>query len=249
MTAYGDSYFKEDIFSTDYPILAKNIVSIYQPKRVIEVGCGPGHLTRSLAKLNLEVTAIDGFSTPDFSDYPKINFTKVDLNNSTEMKAFLDQQLTFDLAICTEVAEHLLPESSAHLVGFLTALAPIIIFSAAVPNQGGNGHINCRSRGFWHELFAAQGYRVRDSLRETLRSSENLAVWYKLNILDYVKEDQQHGNDGYLKIIDRLIASESHAAELFYHQSTETNKLAQYLKYPGVKQYFGIRNQLKKLFR
>lgn len=250
MAKYEQHYFDEGIFSTDYLSLAKVINEKYQPKHVVEVGCGPGHLTRCLAEFDIQVTAIDGFSSPDFGNYTQIAFSKVNLDEESEIEVFLEKNSTFDIAICTEVGEHLRPESSAFLVKFLARLAPIVIFSAAVPNQGGNGHINCQNRGFWHQLFLKQDFILRDSLRKILIKNENLAIWYRLNTLDYIRRDHVKTNDEYYQqVIQNLLENESNANSLYYEQADETKKLNNYLNYPAVKLYFRFRRLIKRLIK
>ena len=54
---------------------------------------------------------------------------------------------TFDLAVSVEVAEHLPPQRSEWFVEDLCRLAPVVLFSAAVPGQGDpkyTGHLNER---------------------------------------------------------------------------------------------------------
>ncbi|HEY9003234.1 MAG TPA: hypothetical protein VIM89_17885, partial [Mucilaginibacter sp.] len=153
----------------------------------------------------------------------------------------------FDLAICTEVGEHLNPASSEHLIKYLTQSAPVVIFSAAVPGQGGHGHINCQPREFWHDLFTSNGFRLIDSFRQKLRDNEKLAMWYKLNMLDYVSKDYKLTENE--DVIRNLLSSESYASSMFYITNTENAKNLAYLKYPVVKQYFQLRNFIKKLFK
>ena len=59
----------------------------------------------------------------------------------------------FDLAISLEVAEHLKSSSSEDFVQSLTTLAPMILFSAAIPHQGGLHHINEQWLEYWGDLF------------------------------------------------------------------------------------------------
>lgn len=246
MSLYQPDYFVEGIFKTDYASIASLIFKTYQPKTIVEFGCGPGHLTRELDKLNIAVTAIDGFSNPDFKRAKSITFTKVDLNDQKAIAQFLGDK-KFDLAICTEVGEHLNPASSVHLVKYLTQSAPVVIFSAAVPGQGGHGHINCQPRELWHDLFSKSGFRLIDSFRQKLRDNETLAMWYKLNLLDYVSKDSGLGENE--DVIRNLLSSESYASSRFYAKNMENAKNLAYLKYPVVKQYFQLRNFIKKLFK
>jgi len=64
------------------------------------------------------------------------------------------------LAICLEVAEHIDPYEADYVVEKLTELAPTIIFSAAVPGQGGHGHINCQPKEYWEHKFGKLNFVV-----------------------------------------------------------------------------------------
>jgi SAM-dependent methyltransferase len=246
MNLYQTDYFNEEIFSTDYDALANAIFSIYKPKEIAEFGCGPGHLTRALAKLGVGIVALDGFASPDFNGYSDVKFYKMDLNDGTLLSEFLKGK-QFDMAICTEVAEHLQPSSSEHLIKCLTSCAPIVIFSAAVPGQGGHGHINCADRGFWHQLFVKYNFKVVDSLRKKLRDNAGLAIWYKLNVLDYISTERETIKE--VDVIKNLIDSESYSSSLFYKIDNENSINQAYLKYPVVKQYFQFRRFLKAILK
>ena len=141
-TPYNAGYFESHFFQQDYRTIARSILDVYQPKTVAELGCGNGKLSRELATLGVEVFAVDGFSCPDFAGLPVV-FQRVDLNNTDELESCFAGR-RFDLAICLEVAEHLESENSEGLIRCLTEVASVIVFSAAVPGQGGSGHINCQ---------------------------------------------------------------------------------------------------------
>src|SRR5262249_60644531 len=48
----------------------------------------------------------------------------------------------FDLVVCLEVAEHLPTDSAANLLTNLCNAGDVVLFSAAIPGQGGVNHIN-----------------------------------------------------------------------------------------------------------
>lgn len=48
----------------------------------------------------------------------------------------------FDLAMTIEVAEHLTPVRADSFVEDLTRLSDVVLFSAAIPAQGGINHVN-----------------------------------------------------------------------------------------------------------
>jgi hypothetical protein len=93
----------------------------------------------------------------------------------------------FDLALCLEVAEHL-PEARADgFVADLVALAPAVLFSAAIPFQGGTGHLNEQWPEHWAGRFAAHGYLVLDCVRPRVWNDPGVEFWYAQNTLLYVE--------------------------------------------------------------
>ena len=96
---------------------------------------------------------------------------------------------TFDLVQCLEVAEHLDPSASETLVDNLVAHAPIVVFSAAPPGQGGENHINERPYEFWRDLFEKRGYSLFDFLRPQIRLRLDVEHWYRYNMLVFVRHD------------------------------------------------------------
>jgi hypothetical protein len=146
-----------------------------------------------------------------------------------------------------EVAEHLLPASSEFLIYWLTKLSPVVIFSAAVPEQGGHGHINCQPLDYWQRLFESNNFKVQDRIRSQIRGKENVAIWYKLNILDYVNSNVNNIRDS--EVIANLIASDSYASSEFYKTSSMNLALSNKLSYKPIKGYLKLRNVAKKIFK
>jgi hypothetical protein len=85
------------------------------------------------------------------------------------------------MAICLEVAEHLPSEAASILVHSLVKLAPVILFSAAIPGQGGTNHVNEQWPDYWQEIFAHHGYRFCDPLRLALWNDSDIEWWYAQN--------------------------------------------------------------------
>lgn len=97
----------------------------------------------------------------------------------------LEQKLTFerkfDLAVCLEVAEHLSPAAAGNIVDTLTNASDVVWFSAAVPYQGGQNHINEQPLSYWVNLFEARGYVLADVLRPLWWNQGSAFVWYRQN--------------------------------------------------------------------
>jgi SAM-dependent methyltransferase len=94
----------------------------------------------------------------------------------------------FDLAMTLEVAEHLPPERADRFVAYLCSLAPMIMFSAAIPSQGGVHHVNEQWPAWWARRFASHGYRPFDWLRPQIWSDDRVAYYYAQNTIIYVAD-------------------------------------------------------------
>lgn len=239
--AYNSTFFNSRIFKADYQTIAENIVEIYQPKTVADFGCGPGYLSKELAKLGVKVTAVDGYARPDFSGLA-VEFHTLDLNDRAAIEN-LFRGRSFDLAISLEVAEHLNPAASSPLVNCLTTVAPVVVFSAAVPGQGGHGHINLQPREYWHREFTKCGFVCADRLREKLRASSHVAPWYRYNILDYVRSGHPLAPEP-TEVIERLIASESASTTAYFTEYDHPH-----IADPPIKLYLAARQLVKKIIR
>jgi hypothetical protein len=98
----------------------------------------------------------------------------------------------YDLALCLEVGEHIEEESAETLIKSLTAASDFVLFSAAVPYQWGDGHINIHWPSYWAKLFETEGYKAADFIRYQLwgYTQEEVEVHYKQNMVLYVKSER-----------------------------------------------------------
>jgi len=158
------------------PILTKLVV----PNSILDVGCGTGTWLKVAKELGvLDVVGIDG----DYVDRSLLlqnlkeeEFLATDLSFPFQ----LDRQ--FDLVICLEVAEHLKESSADTLITSLTCHSDAILFSAAIPFQGGQNHLNEQPPQYWIEKFEQHGYQVYDLIRPLVWDSPEVDVWYKQNM-------------------------------------------------------------------
>jgi hypothetical protein len=191
--------------------------------------------------------ALDKYSEPDFRD-PKITFYPCDLSSAEALSAIAEKfQHQFEVAVCLEVAEHLDPAVSDNLVRFLCTQAKVVVFSAAVPGQGGDAHINCQPREAWHERFTQQGFNLVHHIRPRLVGHSALAPWYRFNILDYAIDERATESEKLVPLT--LLAVESALATEFYTLSSELVRLQGQLRYPPVQLYLSMRAALKSLIR
>lgn len=94
----------------------------------------------------------------------------------------------YDLALCLEVAEHLPAERAGDLLDALTTSADVVLFSAAIPDQGGKGHVNERWPDYWSDGFAARGFTVFAPFRRELWLDPHIRPWYRQNLLLCVRK-------------------------------------------------------------
>lgn len=161
------------------------ILSLFPVKSVVDVGCGSGTWAKAYADAGCEVLGIDG-SEVQMGQLliPPERFTRKNLVEPLR----LDRR--YELVNCLEVAEHL-PESRANsLVQDLCAVGDIVIFSAAVPGQGGTHHINEQWPSYWISRFSDGGYVALDCLRPLLWTEANVAWWYAQNMFAFVRQER-----------------------------------------------------------
>ena len=92
------------------------------------------------------------------------------------------------MAISLEVAEHLPETAAAGFVASLCRHADVVLFSAAIPAQGGDNHINEQWQSYWAKLFAQEGFEVFDLVRPRFWSEGRIPFWYRQNMLLYVSD-------------------------------------------------------------
>ena len=148
---------------------------------VIDLGCGEGAWLQVAGQLGVtDVFGIDG----NYIDQGRLLIDQ-NLFQAADLSHRLAMKRRFDLGICLEVAEHLPPASAALLVESLVSLAPIILFSAAIPGQGGVQHRNEQWPSYWQSYFSAHRYEAVDCIRPLAWCNPRVAWWYAQNSIIY----------------------------------------------------------------
>ena len=121
----------------------------------------------------LDVLGIDGaYVDPEMLLIPAGHFLVKDLLHP------IQTDKRYDLAVCLEVAEHLPGTRSAGLVQDLDSLAPCVLFSAALPGQGGTDHVNERYLSYRVGLFSEHNYLPFDLLGPRIWNDASIEWWY-----------------------------------------------------------------------
>lgn len=157
------------------------LVQSRQPhiQSIIDVGCGIGIWLDAAYELGIEdLLGLDGdWLDPKQLLIPEGNFKKVDLSKPFEISR------SFDLAVSLEVAEHLPEQSAEGFVDQLTSLSTCVLFSAAIPGQGGVHHVNEQWPSYWVQLFEKNGFKLDDSIRPKIWKDSEFPSYYRQNIL------------------------------------------------------------------
>lgn len=161
------------------------VLDLVQPRSILDVGCGIGLWPAVFHEHGVgEVWGVDGaWVDSEALRIPRERFIEADLS------APLRLDRSFDLVVSLEVAEHLAEASAETFVDTLTRHGPVILFSAAIPGQGGTGHVNEQWPDYWITRFHRRGYVVADALRREVWEDERVAWWYAQNLFVFVRED------------------------------------------------------------
>ena len=184
--SYQGSYFtkRKGISSISAEITLQKLSKFFNFSSVVDFGCGTG--TWLAACQNMGVNKILGFD-----HYAKESELLIERKyfhkKSLAEKISLDEK--FDLAISLEAAEHVEQISADTIVENLSNASDVILFSAAIPGQGGTNHVNEQPPQYWAKKFANHGYAQFDIIRPLIWDEDDVAWWYKQNTFLYIHSD------------------------------------------------------------
>ena len=187
---YDEHFFSayQGLQREDIRTAAEMVVQLLSPKRVLDVGAGPGQFVGRLRELGVDAWGLDGsaraFDRADAAVRPYL--WQEDVTADAERDAW---QRSYDLVSCMEVAEHVPAEYADALVRKLCGeCAPggAIVFTGAPEGQGGHDHINCQPPAYWIEKFGTEGFSVDEAATATVKGEWVKIVrmpWYGQNVL------------------------------------------------------------------
>jgi SAM-dependent methyltransferase len=159
------------------------VFALTRPRSVLDVGCGHGTWLAVAREQGVsDIIGVDGpYVNLKTLKIPQERFLSCDLQKPMELKR------RFDLVISLEVGEHLAESAAQTFADNLVRHGSVILFSAAVPGQGGTSHINEQWPAYWAEKFSKSGYVLVDCIRDRIWSNPKIPVCYRQNIFLYVE--------------------------------------------------------------
>jgi glycosyltransferase involved in cell wall biosynthesis/SAM-dependent methyltransferase len=165
--------------------IAKWVKDNIKPKKVLDIGCGPGTYVEELIAEGVDAFGIDIDDRVEGKDY-------------LAKESIFDTKRTADTVMTFEVLEHIDPKFADQEVDALyNALEDggTLIFTAAQPGQGGVGHINCRKKEYWGKKLVAKGLVFDEQLTADLieallknrYNQETYMGWFINNVMVFKK--------------------------------------------------------------
>ena len=184
---YDDNFYlgQRDMSRRSAEIIIPEVLNLYPVQSACDVGCGVGAWVSVLLSCGVDAVGMDGaYVNPELLQIPKERFVAADLRKP------LPKDRQFDLAISLEVAEHMEEAYAAQFVDSLTGIAPVVLFSAAIPLQKGLGHVNEQWQQYWVGLFGHHRYVPIDYIRRKVWSDPRIPPHYAQNIVLYCRADR-----------------------------------------------------------
>lgn len=183
-TIYDDRFYSDQVHGSRRSAeeAVGLVLSLTEARSVIDVGCGMGTWLSVFQEHGVnDVTGLDG----DYVDIDKLLIPR-ERFLASDLSRAISHPRRYELVLSLEVAEHLPPTRAAGFVQDLVQLGPVILFSAAIPGQGGVHHVNEQWPEYWRDLFARHDYVLVDCLRRRLWTNERVEICYRQNMMFYV---------------------------------------------------------------
>jgi len=198
-TEYNSAFF--DDLSPGSRLSAATLIPLVEkltgPSSVLDVGCGVGTwLAEWESRGVADIFGIDGeYVAESALQIAPEKFQAKDLRNPFSLGR------RFDLVECLEVAEHLDEPHADGFIESLTSHADTILFSAAIPGQTGNHHVNEQWPSYWIPKFQKLGFRGFDVIRPRIWANRDIEVWYRQNVLLFSKVLTFEGAEDILDLV------------------------------------------------
>jgi SAM-dependent methyltransferase len=196
------------------------VLQLTKSTSVVDIGCGTGTWLKVFEENGVnDYLGVDG-------DYVERSMLKIPdrLFHAHDLTKPLILSRKFDIVISLEVAEHL-PEQCANIfVESLVRHSDVILFSAAIPGQGGQHHLNEQWPEYWQKKFEQFGFYFHDVIRPEIWSNERVDFWYRQNIFLVKREKPIRNPFPSLSMVHPQLYQLKIQNEKEYHQSVVHGK-------------------------
>ncbi len=167
-----DGFYEENYFKHDHvgPHIVEGYVSHVldygrkflgrEARSILELGCGGGWFTEGFLKRGIDIVAVEGthagYNRALKRGVPSHLLIRHDLRKALALNR------SFDMVVCTEVAEHIECPFSSQLVQNIVNHGRVAWFSFEAPgtNDAHYHHCNEQPERFWKNLFKFYGYNM-----------------------------------------------------------------------------------------
>ena len=174
-------FYTEDqlwMCSLEFPQKLKKTLELFDPKTVLDLGCGTGQSLDFFLECGIDVSGIEGSSLAKSKARHPERIQLFDLNEE------LNLGKKFDLIWCVEVVEHIQPNYVHNLMKTFSNHSDRIVLSAAPPGQGGEGHFNEQPASYWIDLFEQYGFSYDEAKTKVFQQVEEM---YSQNMLTFYR--------------------------------------------------------------
>lgn len=153
------------------------IKSVFEPTRVLDVGCGPGFLMLFLQELGVDVRGVD-FSPSCLTLAPAAVRERIEIRPVTDLPA---RDASYDLVVCREVLEHLTVVEVRQAIAEMCRVSSryVYVTTRFHPNPSGlldvtnqfevdPTHITLLAKDLVRALFVFEGFTRRADLEERM---------------------------------------------------------------------------------
>jgi cyclopropane fatty-acyl-phospholipid synthase-like methyltransferase len=159
---------------TWFPELWDWLINTFEPKSILDIGCGEGHLMKYFFDRFIEVHGIEGMQK-NKDNAPEIIKNKIVVHDYTKGCCYSPY---IDMVISCEFVEHVEETFIKNfLINFCTGRT--LVLTHALPHQDGYHHVNCQTDDYWIQIFNRLGYSlspVTDEAR-VIAEKYNKTLW------------------------------------------------------------------------